>query len=62
MAADLGSTASTLEQLLQRVSDAADELAGTANEDLSLGLMEVERSLRSATRRLERVLRDMQSR
>lgn len=62
IAADLGSAASSLEQLVERVSEAADAMAGSGDDDLSIGLMDVERSLRAASRRLERVLRDMASR
>mgnify|MGYP001366475818 CR=1 FL=1 len=62
LAADLGSASSTLDQLVDRISGAADGLVGTRDEDLALGLMEVERSLRTASRRLERLVRDMKQR
>jgi len=62
LAADLGSASSTLDQLVDRVSSAADGLVGTRDEDLALGLMEVERSLRTASRRLERLVRDLKAR
>ena len=61
-AADLASVASTLSQLVERVSNAADELVGGQDEDLSMGLMEVERSLRTASRRLERLVKDLRTR
>ncbi|MEZ5322337.1 MAG: hypothetical protein R2698_09735 [Microthrixaceae bacterium] len=60
--AELDSAASTLEQLVQRVGLAADDLVGTEHEDLSLGLVEVERSLRTASRRLERLVKEWRSR
>lgn len=60
--ADLSSVASTLEQLMSRVSGAVDSFTGTADEDVSIGLMEVERSLRGASRRLERIVRDLRDR
>lgn len=62
LAADLGSASSTLDQLVDRISSAADGLVGTRDEDLALGLMEVERSLRTASRRLERLVRDLKAR
>ena len=62
LSADLGSAASTLDQLLERVSGATDALVETGDEDLAMGLMEVERSLRVASRRLERLVRDLRSR
>ena len=61
-AADLASVASTLTQLIERVSGAADTLIGGEDEDLSMGLMEVERSLRTASRRLERLVKEMRER
>ncbi|MFN8053393.1 MAG: hypothetical protein U0Q22_18270 [Acidimicrobiales bacterium] len=61
-AADLSSAASTLDQLVQRIGGAVDAFAGSRDEDLSLGLMEVERSLKTASRRLERLVKEMRSR
>lgn len=61
-AADLASVASTLDQLLERIGGAVDEFAGSRDEDLSLGLMEVERSLRTASRRLERLVKELRER
>lgn len=61
-AAELSSVASSLEQLVERVGRAADELVGTEDEDLSLGLIEVERSLRTASRRLERLVKEFRGR
>ncbi len=62
LSSELGSTASTLEQLLERVSTSADSLMGTPDEDIGYGLMDVERSLRTANRRLERIVRDLRGR
>lgn len=60
--ADLASVHSSLEQLMNRVSGAVDEFTGTMDEDVSIGLMEVERSLRTANRRLERIVKELRSR
>ena len=62
LAADLGSASSTLDQLVDRITGAADSLVGTRDEDLALGLMEVERSLRTASRRLERLVKELRER
>ncbi len=59
---DLGSAATSLDALITRVSRAADELLGSPQEDLGIALAEVERSLRTANRRLERVVRELRSR
>jgi hypothetical protein len=59
---DLSSTSTSLELLVTRVSTAADALVGTRDEDLSIALMEVERSLRTAGRRLDRVVRELRTR
>jgi hypothetical protein len=61
-AADLASAASTLDQLVDRIGKSADEFVGGPDEDLSLGLMEVERSLKTASRRLERLVRELRDR
>ena len=61
-AADLASAASSLTQLIERVSGAVDSFAGSRDEDLSLGLMEVERSLKTASRRLERLVKELRER
>lgn len=59
---ELGSAASTLEQLLERVSTSADGLVESGDEDVAYALMDVERSLRTANRRLERIVRDLRNR
>jgi len=60
--AELSSAASTLDQLLHRIGRAIDDFTGSNDEDLSLGLMEVERSLRTANRRLERLVKELRAR
>jgi len=59
--AQLASTASSLDELIERVTTAADDLAG-AREDLAADLYEVERSLRTGARRLATVLRRLDQR
>jgi ABC-type transporter Mla subunit MlaD len=54
--AHLASTASSLDELIRRVTQAADDLAAS-REDLAADLYEVERSLRTGSRRLASVLR-----
>ena len=54
--ADLASLTSSLDQMLERVEYAVGEVEGTADEDLLVDLYEVERSLRTANRRLNRIL------
>lgn len=57
--AELGSTASTLEQLLERVTAIADELVGGSKDSTGSALLEVERMLKAASRRLDRVVSDL---
>ncbi|MEX0767586.1 MAG: hypothetical protein WD029_03850 [Microthrixaceae bacterium] len=54
--ADLTSVMSTLDQILERLDEAAKELVGTQDEDLMTDVYEVERHLRQAARRLTRTL------
>jgi ElaB/YqjD/DUF883 family membrane-anchored ribosome-binding protein len=54
--ADLTSVLSTLDQVLERLADAVEEVDGQEREDLQSDLYEVERHLRSATRRLNRTV------
>lgn len=54
--ADLASLTSSLDQMLERVEAAAGEVEGTDDEDLLTDLYEVERCLRTANRRLNRIL------
>ncbi len=55
--AELSSVGSQLEDLTRRVVDAARAYEGGGREDVAHELFEVERSLRAATRRLERASR-----
>ena len=55
--AQLASTASSLDDLIARVTAAADELSGGQDDDVAADLYEVERSLKSGARRLASVLR-----
>jgi hypothetical protein len=59
LSAELGSIASTIEQLRDRIDQMAAGLDGTPREDLAFGLADVERNLRAGARRLERLLRDI---
>ena len=54
--ADLTSVMSTLDQIIDRLDDAAKEVAGGDQDDLLTDLYEVERHLRQAARRLGRTL------
>lgn len=54
--ADLTSVLSTLEQVIERLDEAAGAVHGTTRDDLLVDLYEVERHLKSATRRLTRTV------
>lgn len=54
--ADLTSLLSSLEQVLERLDEVAGQVDGDEREDLLVDLHEVERHLRSATRRLNRTV------
>lgn len=53
----LRSAATTLDELTTRLAEVADAFRGTEREDITADLDEVERSLRAATRRLQRLVR-----
>ena len=55
--ARLASTASSLDELIRRITAAADDLSGGPEDPLAQDLYEVERSLRTGSRRLAAVLR-----
>jgi hypothetical protein len=55
--AQLASVATVLDDLTARISEVADRHRGGPHEDLTIDLDEVERSLRSASRRLAHTLR-----
>ncbi len=54
-AAELSSIQGTLEELSQRVAAIADRRDSDPDDPISPGLFEVERSLRNAVRRLDRL-------
>lgn len=54
--ADLTSVLSTLDGVLERLDEAAASVDGAQREDLMVDLYEVERHLRSASRRLTRTV------
>jgi len=54
--AELSSIHTALEGLTQRISGFADSLAGTDRDDIASALYEVERSLSTAQRRLEKIV------
>lgn len=53
----LASAATSLDELTEKLVAIADAYRGTAREDITYDLDEVERSLRAATRRLQRLVR-----
>lgn len=55
--ADLTSVMSTLDQVFERLEEAANEVKGTKDDDLVTDIYEVERHLRQAARRLARTIR-----
>jgi K+/H+ antiporter YhaU regulatory subunit KhtT len=57
--ADLASLQSTLDQSLERLTDAVQSVQGTELDDLVGDLYEIERHLRAASRRLGRTLGDL---
>ncbi len=57
--AELSALATSLDDLAARVTATADRLRGTPRSDVADGLYEVERSLLSASRKLDQVLRTM---
>ncbi len=57
--AELSSLASALDDIEHRVIEVASRFEGTAREDLANALYEVERSLSTASRRLEKLLREI---
>jgi len=59
--AQLSALASTLDDLTQRITAMANSHQGGTREDVSQGLYEVERSLRSAARNITKVMRIMRS-
>ena len=56
---ELSSVATALGELTDRVGGLAESLAGEARDDLATSLYEVERSMRTATRRLQSMVDDL---
>ncbi len=52
--AELSSLETAIRELSERITVAADELVGTKQEDVALDLYDVERSLKTAQRRIAR--------
>ena len=52
--ADLSSLETAIRELTERITAAADELMGTPGEDVAIDLYDVERSLRTAQRRISK--------
>ncbi|MBW3573651.1 MAG: hypothetical protein KY450_02140 [Actinobacteria bacterium] len=55
----LSSVATALTELTTRLGDLAEALAQTSGDEVANGLFEVERVLRTAGRRLDKVLDDL---
>ena len=53
---ELSSVSTALDELLHRLSGIADSLEGSERDDLTAELLEVERALGAARRRLHRLL------
>jgi hypothetical protein len=56
----LSSVATSLNELTERLTAIAESMVGTERDDLALALFDVERTLRSAGRRLDRVVDALQ--
>ena len=50
--AELSSLETAIREMRERITAAADELVGTRDEDVAVDLYDVERSLRTAERRI----------
>lgn len=57
--AELSALATSLDELTRRITAAPDRYRGSPRDDVADGLYEVERSLVTAARKLDRVLRAM---
>ena len=57
--AELSSLSSVIRDLVERVAEVARRYEGTDREDVAFELYEVERGLRGATRRLDRLTRSL---
>jgi hypothetical protein len=56
---ELSSVATALSELTDRVGGIAERLAGDARDDLATSLYEVERSMRTAARRLQTMVDEL---
>jgi hypothetical protein len=59
LSAELGSIGSTLEDLTRRIASLADERIDTEEDATGAVLIDIERSLRTSLRRLDRLRRDL---
>ena len=59
LSAELGSIGSTLDDLTRRIASLADERVGTEEDATSAVLIDIERSLRTSLRRLDRLRREL---
>ncbi|HZA00096.1 MAG TPA: hypothetical protein VE575_15150 [Acidimicrobiales bacterium] len=57
--AELSALAATLDDLTRRITGIGDRYHGSPRTDVAEGIYEVERSLLTAARQLERVLRSL---
>jgi hypothetical protein len=57
--AELSALATSLDELTKRITAVADRYQATPRQDVADALYEVERSLLTASRKLDRVLRSM---
>lgn len=57
--AELSALSTTLDDLTTRLTAVGDRYRGTPRPDVADAIYEVERSLRTASRQLERVMRSM---
>ena len=55
----LSSVSTALAELTDRVSGLAEELSGSHRDDVATSLFEIERSLRTAARRLDQLVSDL---
>ena len=55
----LSSVSTALAELTDRVSGMAEDLSGSERDDVATSLFEIERSLRTAARRLDQLVADL---
>lgn len=55
----LSSVSTALAELTERVSGMAESLSGSERDDVATSLFEIERSLRTAARRLDQLVSDL---